>query len=143
MLKDYPDHHDAELVIKLYELRREATMREARAAISSFWPKTIDDIKPVLDGKHPLNSAFRQVGSYWEMVYGMARHRIIDPEFLMDSNGEGLFLYAKVVPFLAELRTVGSPRQFFNAQWVVTETEAGKEAFARINAYVQKVLATK
>ncbi len=143
MLKDYPDHHDADLVIKLYELRREATLRQSRDAVSAFWPKTAADAVAVLDGKHPLNVAVRQVASYWELVYGMAKHRIIDPEFLMDSNGEGMFLYAKVAPFLAEIRAVGSPRQFANAEWVATETEAGKQTFARINAYVQKVLATK
>ncbi|MEO7965396.1 MAG: hypothetical protein ABIT38_15920 [Gemmatimonadaceae bacterium] len=141
--KDYPDHHDAELVIKLYELRREATMRESRAVISrDFLPKSLDDIQAVLRADHPLNAPYRQCGSYWEMVYGMARHGVIHADFMMESNGEGLLLFTRVEPWLAEIRTHGSPLAFRNAEWVATETDTGRRTAERFRARVRAFLNT-
>ena len=98
-LKDTPDHHDAELVLKLYELRREAIMRESRAAlIAKFHPTSFEDIQAILKGEHPLNAAYRQVSTFWEMVYSMARHGAIHAEFLMESSGEGLLLFSRIEP---------------------------------------------
>ena len=49
MAKPTPDHHDAELVLRVYDLRREPVMREARSAINGqFWPKSYDDVAAVL-----------------------------------------------------------------------------------------------
>ena len=145
MLKDHPDHHDAELVIRLYELRREGVMRAARDAIyEQFTPKSYADLKEVhANRKHPLNAAYRQVGAYWEMVYGMAKHGIVHADFLLENNGEGFFLLAKVHPFLKELRAETSPAQFQNAEWAATHTEEGKTRFARIQGIVEKQRAAK
>lgn len=78
MTKSTPDHHDAELVIKLYDLRREAVMRESRDAINAeYWPKDVDEAAAILARDHPLNRAYRQVSTYWEMVFGMAKHGIV------------------------------------------------------------------
>ena len=75
MSKTQPDHHDAELVLKLYDLRREAVMRESRKRIlGEFNPKTWEDVVAVVGNfEHPLNVCYRQVSSYWEMAYGLAR----------------------------------------------------------------------
>ena len=73
--QDLPDHHDAELILKAYELRREAVMREARHALTtSYWPKTAEEAIAPNAQDHPLNPAWRQVIGYWEMIFGMARH---------------------------------------------------------------------
>ena len=142
MLKDYPDHHDAELVIKLYELRREPTMRASRAAIAkSFWPKTLDELMAVTKTEHELNAAFRQTGSYWEMAYGMAKHGIIHADFMLESNGEGLLLLARVEPFLEEYRAAAnSPRAFRNAEWIAANSELGQELMLRFRARVEKMV---
>src|SRR5258706_792711 len=104
MGKDRPDHHDAELVLRVYELRREPVMRQARhELLSTFWPKTYDEVVAVTRPISPLNTAYRQVGSYWAMVYGMARHGIVHAEYLLDSNGERLFRVARVAPYLSSL----------------------------------------
>ena len=100
MPKGTPDHHDAELALRVYDMRREAVMRESRAAINQkFWPKTFDDMVALTKADHPLNAAYRQVGSFWEMVYGFARHGIVHPDFWLESNGEGMYVFAKVAPF--------------------------------------------
>jgi len=145
MLKDYPDHHDAELVIRLYELRREPTMRAARDALyTDFVPRSYDDIKAVtMNRAHPLNAALRQCASYWEMVYGMARHGIVHADFLVENNGEGLILFAKVHPWLKELRADSGPNSYRNAEWVATNCEEGKARFGRMKAMVDKQRAAK
>ena len=116
MGKEHPDHHDADLVLKLYDLRRETVMREARQAIGAqFWPKSYDDVKAVLLPDHPLNAYFRQTASYWEMAYSFAKFGVMDPDFLIDSGaGEGIFLYAKVERFVEQIRKEYAPHMFVN-----------------------------
>ncbi len=143
-VKDYPDHHDADLVLKIYELRREPVMREARTKVFQFLPRSYDELKDVIGKReHPLNAPLRQTSGYWEMVYGMARHGIVHPDFLIESNGEGLFLFAKVHPYLADLRRDVSPRAFQNAEWIVTQCETGKAMFAETRERVRKMMEKK
>jgi len=60
MIKDAPDHHDADLVLRLYELRREATMREARRYLATeFWPAVPADLLAVTKPDHPGHTPFR------------------------------------------------------------------------------------
>ena len=78
MSKTAPDHHDAALVLKIYDLRREAVMRESRDSINKdFWPRNADECLAILKPDHPLNRAYRQTATYWEMVYGMARNSVV------------------------------------------------------------------
>jgi hypothetical protein len=142
MAKTTPDHHDAELMIKVYDLRREAVMRESRRAIlRDFWPKSWEDVQAILKSDHPLNAPYRQVGTYWEMVYSIVRHGIVHPAFWIENNGEGLFLLAKVDPWLAELREAAGPQVLRNAEWVARECPDGRPVYERIKARVQKMAA--
>lgn len=145
MAEPRPTMQDAELAIKLYDLRREAVMRESRTAINGkFWPKTFEDVAAVVSRpEDPLNAPFRQVSSYWEMVYGMARHGITHADYLMENNAEGMFLFAKLRPHLERFRKEYSPLAFQNAEWVATQTTEGRRRFEFFSARVQKMLATK
>lgn len=131
--KDFPDHHDAELVLRCYEMRREPTMREARNAITSnsFLPKNATELIAVSKADHPLNTAWRQVTTYWEMVYAMAKHGVMHPDFLMESSAEGMLVLAKVEPFLAEFRSTVNPRALLNAEWVANNSDLGRELLDR------------
>lgn len=141
MTKDAPDHLDADLILKLYDLRRESALREARVDLTrDFLPKNAKEAVAVLKTDHPLNRAYRQVSTYWEMVYRMARHGIIHGDFLVENNGEGLLLYARVEPYLAEIRAAGNPASFQNAEWVATEVPMGRTVAARMRARVKKEL---
>ena len=83
MSAEKPDYHDADLVLRVYEMRREAKTRENRDAINSqFWPKSYDDVKELRNFDHPLNGAWRQLSSYWEMVFGMARNGVVNADYL-------------------------------------------------------------
>jgi hypothetical protein len=145
MSKETPDHHDAELVLRVYEMRREAVLRESRSALQQrFWPKQADDVMAVTKADHPLNAAFRQVSTYWEMVYGMVRHGIVHPGYFLESNGEGLFHFAKMEPYVEHYRReVHSPLAFRNVQWVATECPEGRALYEVIKARVQRIAATK
>lgn len=142
--KDMPDHHDADLIIKLYELRREAVMRESRSAINSqFWPASAEEVLAVLKSDHPLNAPFRQVTAYWEMAYGMARHGIVHAEYLVENNTEGMFFFARVQPYLEAIRAVSAAPVLVSTQWVAERTETGRSLFAGFRARVEKVLASR
>jgi hypothetical protein len=139
LIKDAPDHHDAELVLRLYELRREATMREARRFLNSeFWPTSAEQMMELTRADHPQSAALRQVASYWEMAYGMAKHGIVNPDYLVENADEGLYLLAKVHPWLAEYRAGAYPKGFQNAEWIATQCEAGRASFAMFRDLVAK-----
>jgi hypothetical protein len=95
----------ADLIMKLYDLRREETMREARNWFISFFPESVDDImKTMID---PSTSAFyRMVTTYWDMASGFVVHNAIDEEMFLDSNSEVWIVFAKVQPYLAGVRKV-------------------------------------
>ena len=143
MLKEAPDHRDADLVLKLYDLRRETVMRESRNAINGkYWPRNAAEAMAVIANDHPLNVAFRQISGYWEMVYGMARHGIIPCDFLVENNGEGLLLYARVEPYLAAIRQAASPRSFRNAEWVVANCAVAQALMEGHRARIKRRLET-
>lgn len=140
MSKEQADYQDADLALRVYELRREPVMRESRKAITfQFWPKTFEDVQAVTKAEHPLNACYRQVASFWEMVYGFVRHGIVNPDFFLESNGEGLFLFAKIHPFLDELRKATSPTAYGNVEWVTKETAKGRQMWEVIQARVKKM----
>lgn len=139
--KDFPDHRDAELLLKAYELRREPGLRAARHFITvDWWPRSLADVRAILDWGHEHNAMFRQVSSYWELVYGMARHGIVHAEYMADSaGGEGLILLAKVHPWLAEIRETAGARFLQSTEWVATRTTIGQAIFARQRDRVEQM----
>ena len=145
LLKDVPDHHDAEIVMRLYELRRETVMRESRAAISrEYWPTTLEEALAPTAMAHPLNAAWRQVTSYWEMAYGMVKGGVLHGDFLLETGGgEGFFVLAKVKPFLTEMRARGMPRTLHNTEWMAGHSEFAQGAFARFEKSVAATLAAR
>ena len=144
LTKEYPDHHDATIIMQLYDLRREPVMREARAAIATkFRPENAEEAVAVLKQGHPLNGALRQVVSYWEMVYGMMRWGILHPAFALETTGEGMVVFAKLEPYLAEVRAEKTGVQLNNAEWVATQTEAGKKLMERLRPRFAPAVATR
>ena len=142
--KDLPDHHDAELIIKLYDLRREPVMRASRVAMfKEYWPRTDDEAVAVFKPDHPLNAAFRQTSTYWEMVFGMAHHGIVHGDYLAENSGEGLLLFARAYPHLAAIRAAYNSRIFRHAEWVASETSAGRAIFEGARERVSRMLASR
>jgi hypothetical protein len=97
---------DAEIILRLYELRTEAVMRQARAWVTGeFWPTTAEQYAAVAaNPADPHNAWLRQVLSYWEMAAAMVLHGAVSAELFVDCNGEGFFLLAKFAPILNAIR---------------------------------------
>ena len=123
-------YESATLLIRLYELRRDPTMREARAWYArSFNPTSVDDVVQALSG--PSSAHFRMVTSYWEMAASFVNHNAIDEDMFAEANGEHIVVFAKVEPFLAEYRTkMGFPTFLSSLERLLMKTPGMKERLA-------------
>ena len=121
----------ADLILKLYELRRDPTMREARNWMITFFPESTQDIMQSLI--NPETSAYyRMVTSYWEMAASFVNHGAIDEDMFKDANGEHFIVFSKIEPFLAELReTFGNPNAFKNLETLIMREPDAKERLAK------------
>lgn len=97
--------NDVMAILKLYELRRDEKMRAARAwFFSDFAPQSaMDIIKLYRDGEQ-ASASFRTVTSYWDMAASLVLNGAIDEKIFLDANTEHIVVYAKIAPFLAEIR---------------------------------------
>jgi hypothetical protein len=95
---------DAELVLKLYEMRREETLRRARRfLIFEFQPKTVEELRVVSrDIKAEHNAYWRQTLSFWEMAASLVLRGALDADLFLDTSPEGILIYAKYHHFHAE-----------------------------------------
>jgi hypothetical protein len=103
---------DAELILRLYELRREETMRKARRfMVFEFNPKTLEELRAVSrDTKSEFNPSWRQMLSFWEMAASLVLRGALDADLFLDSNAEGILIYAKFHHFHAETeKASGNP----------------------------------
>src|SRR4029450_6483960 len=127
-------YESATLLIRLYELRREETMREARNWFArEFNPNTMDDVMGALTG--PNSGHFRMVTSYWDMCASFVLNGAIDEQMFNDANGEQLGVFAKMEPFLAEYRTKsGVAGYLVHLEKVVLRRPGAQETLANFRA---------
>jgi hypothetical protein len=95
-------YEDADLILKLYDLRREKTMREARSWFFTFNPTSAQDFMDVMISDK--SGYYRMVVSYWDMAASLVNNGAIDEKMFNEANGEHIFVFSKVQPFLAEIR---------------------------------------
>ena len=111
-------HDDADLILKLYDLRREATMREARNWFFTFNPTSVAEYMEAMMGAQ--SGYLRMVISYWDMAATLVNHGAIDEQMFNEANGEHLFVFAKIEPILAELRQMwNAPEMLKNYETLV------------------------
>jgi len=127
---------DAELVLRLYEMRREEALRKSRRfMVFDFQPKTVDELRAVSrDVGSQYNAAWRQVLSYWEMAASLVLHGALDADLFLDTNGEGILIYAKFHHFHVETeKQSGRPFMRQTAALIEKYPEAAKmhEGFLR------------
>ena len=93
----------AELILRLYELRREEKMREARTWIISFFPESFEDVMAaVIDEK--TSAYFRMITTYWDMAAGFVNRGAIDEDMFLDSSNEAWVVFSKIQPYLEQYR---------------------------------------
>src|ERR1043165_7927819 len=132
-------YKDADLILKLYDLRREKTMREARSWFFQFNPKGKEDFIDVLTGDK--SGLYRMVISYWDMACSLVNHGAIDPEMFNDANGEHMFIYAKLDPSLPALREeMGNPNFLGHLEKVVKACPDHETRLATIRERTQQLV---
>jgi hypothetical protein len=129
---------EADLILRLYELRREPVMREARNWFFSFNPKSIQDFMDVLTSDR--SGYYRMVVSYWDMAASLVNNGAIDAKMFNDANGEHIFVYAKLEPFLAELRAEGTPDYMMHLEKLVKEMPNAEERLKYVRVRIQKIV---
>ncbi len=124
---------DAQIVLHLYELRRESEMRKARHFISAeFWPETAEDTLQIARAyPSPENTWLRQVTSYWEMAASFVLRGALHEDLFFDSSGEMYCVFAKFKPFLTEIRQK-LPYFLLTVEKVILNTPAGRERLERL-----------
>lgn len=132
-------YKDADLILKLYDLRREKTMRDARNWFFTFNPQSTKDFMEVLTSDK--SGLYRMVISYWEMAASLVNHGAIDAEMFNDANGEHVFVYAKMEPFLPALREeMGNPTFLEHLEKVVKEIPEYETKLTAIRERMQKII---
>jgi hypothetical protein len=128
---------DAEIILKLYELRTETVMREARSWITGeFWPNSAEDFFAVQNDNGSQKSAWlRQVVTYWEMAASLVLHGALSADLFVDCNAEPFFILAKLTPFLPEIHAK-SPTYFSKTLKLV---EISQSAAARYEGMQKNV----
>jgi hypothetical protein len=131
-----PSAADAELILKLYDLRREEEIRKARSWWFGFWPEKADDVvKLAMAVGTQENAWFRQVSGYWEMAAALVLHGTVNRELFLEPSisGEMFFIFAKIHPLLEELREkLRSPTVFGNVERLIMTSQGGPERLKQI-----------
>ena len=131
---------EADLILKLYDLRREATMRTARDwFFREFNPQSFDEVKKILFGDH--SGHMRMVLTYWDMAAGLVNHGAISQDLFSDTNGEHFAVFAKIEPFIAPWRAAFGPQFMANLEKLIDATPDGRKRVADIREMMTKVLA--
>jgi hypothetical protein len=135
---------DAQLILKLYDLRREAEMRKARNWwVSTFWPSNADDfLKVSFAGGSQENNWLRQVTGYWSMAASFVVSGALNEGLFLQpaASGEMFIVFVKVQPFLKELREKsGDPHMFSTIEKVITGSKFGRERLKFMTKRVEKI----
>src|SRR5216684_217627 len=121
-------HGEADLILKLYDLRREETMRKARDwYFREFAPESLADINSTMFGEH--SGHLRMVMTYWDMA----------AELFNDVNSEHLSVFSKLEPFIPEMRASYGPQMLRNLEKLVDATPDGRQRVAALRERMKMI----
>ena len=120
---------EAGLILKLYELRREETMRVARNwYFAEFNPQSLADFQSAMFGEH--SGHLRMVITYWDMAAALVNRGAINLDLFNDANGEQIGVFAKIEPILGEIRSALAPQFGINLEKLIDATPGGRKRAA-------------
>lgn len=124
---------DVELILKLYALRREPEMRKARAwYFTEFNPTSAADIGRLFVSGYQSSAWYRMLTSYWDMAASFVLNGGIDEQIFLAASTEHIGVFAKLEPFLAEMRVLsGETDYLINLEQVVLKTPDIKAVLER------------
>ena len=131
---------EAGLILRLYELRREDTMRKARDwFFRDFHPQTMADFTQALFGEH--SGHLRMVVSYWDMAAAFVNDGAISMQLFNDCNGEHIGVFTKLEPLLGEIRKMMTPRFAANLEKLIDATPDGRKMVAANREQMKAIMA--
>jgi len=131
----------AELILRLYELRRETVMREARNFVGGeFLPQTDDELVTILTKGGKETGFVLQVYGYWDMVCAFVLHGMLREPLVYDTCQEMYFQYAKIQPYLRGLRKkLDLPEWMQGIEKVVEGSAKGRKRLAAMQESLRKM----
>ena len=134
----------ADLIMKLYDLRREPTMRDARNwYVVSFFPESAQDIITALVSSES-SAYFRMVTSYWDMAAGFVNRGAIDEDMFHDSAGESIVVFSKVELYIDEVRSiVGNPKMLANLEALIRRMPDSQNLLAERRTMIKRMMAAR
>lgn len=131
-------YQSADLILKLYELRREEKMREARNWFILFTPESVDDVIKAVSG--PDSAHFRMVATYWDMAASFVLNGAIDEQMFNDANAEHIAIFSKIAPFIAGYRErMGQPNYLKNVETLIMRLPNAQERLTATRERLKKV----
>ena len=132
---------DAQIIMRLYDLRREPEMRKARAWFAGWWPANADQVVQMISAPaNPQENAwFRQVLTYWDMTAALVLNGALNEDLFFAASAELWFSFAKVYPFAKAYREKsGQPDAWKQLEKMATNTKQGKN---RLDSLVKRLAA--
>ena len=122
----------AELILHLYELRRETVMREARYYVcGAFMPASAREFIEIVSAGGKNTAFILQVYGYWDMVAAFVEHGALDATLVYNTCQEMYFQYAKIQPYLAEFRKkMDLPEWLISVERLIEGSKAGRKRLA-------------
>ena len=135
-------YESASLILKLYDLRREETMRKARDWFFTFLPTSAEDVINIFKGQN--SSYYRMVTTYWDMAASFVNNGAIDEQMFNDANLEHVAVFAKVEPFIEEIRSIySSPEYLKNLEQLVMRRPGAREMLAGVRERIGSMVAAR
>ena len=132
-----PNYQDADLVLKLFDLRREAKLREARSWFGGFYPDSVEDLYRAYSAP---DAYMRMIAGYWDIATSLVNLGVVHRGLFVEAGGEAFFLWAKVGELVAGFREkTGNAGFLANVERFVRETPGGPERAAGMREYQKKV----
>ncbi len=123
-----PTSDDVQLILRLYELRRDPELRRARAfMLSDFNVKSWDEIRPHYLTGDETDRHFRMATSYWEMVAAFVNRGLLNEELFFDTPGEDIVVWRKIEPIVEEARRHIRPTWLWNLERMAHRHQAWRE----------------
>lgn len=129
---------EASLILKLYDLRREETMRQARNwYFREFNPESIADFNSAMFGEH--SGHLRMVVTYWDMAAALVNNGAISVDLFTQTNTEYLGVFAKIEPLLAEIRAAYAPQFAAQMEKLIDASPDGRKTIQAVRERMKSV----
>ena len=132
-----PTHEQAQLLLQIYDLRREARLRTARAwFLQNFWAETMEEIEEIAPQGSDQNAYMRQVASYWDMVCMLMNQGLLHREQFFNTNGEAYMVWNRFKPLVGFFRQMYKNPNFFR-EMEVAAAEYEKHSEQTAPGYIE------